>query len=88
VGAGARAAEISGGIRAQEITAVALLGSYFILARIDELPPLLINLQDFMREKAGLGVVLLLVLLPVAMTMALIWKTKEIILTSVFGPEH
>jgi hypothetical protein len=70
------------------LVAIALLGAYFILARIDELPPLLINLQDFMREKTGLGVVLLLVLLPVAMTMALIWKTKEIILTSVFGPEH
>lgn len=31
---------------------------------------------------------LLVVLLPVAMTMALIWKIKEVILSSVFGPEH
>ena len=29
---------------------------------------------------------LLLVLLPLAMTMALLWKTKEVILENVFGP--
>ena len=28
------------------------------------------------------------VLLPVAMTMALIWKTKEVILDAVFGPRN
>lgn len=33
-------------------------------------------------------VLILLVLFPVAMTMALIWKIKEVILASVFGPEH
>jgi len=66
---------------------LALLMAYFILARSQQLPPLLINLF-FLLEKTGLWLVLFLVLLPVAMTMALIWKTKEIILTSVFGPEH
>jgi ABC-type methionine transport system permease subunit len=30
-------------------------------------------------------ILLLLVLLPLAMTMALLWKTKEVILDSVFG---
>jgi len=39
-------------------------------------------------ENGGLWLVLILVLLPVAMTMALLWKIKEAILTSVFGPEH
>jgi hypothetical protein len=39
-------------------------------------------------EKAGVWLVLFLVLIPVAMTMALIWKVKEVILTSIFGPEH
>ena len=34
------------------------------------------------------GYRLFLVLLPLAMTMALIWKIKEVILSSVFGPEH
>ena len=33
-------------------------------------------------------VVILVILLPVAMTMALLWKIKEVILASVFGPEH
>jgi hypothetical protein len=28
-----------------------------------------------------------MVLLPVAMTMALLWKTKEVILENVFGPK-
>jgi hypothetical protein len=37
---------------------------------------------------AGLWVILFLVLLPVAMTMALIWKIKEVIFSSVFGLEH
>ena len=33
-----------------------------------------------------LGLGLLLVLIPVAMTMALLWKTKEVIVSSIFGP--
>lgn len=37
---------------------------------------------------AGLWIVLFLVLLPVAMTMALIWKIKEVIFASVFGLDH
>jgi hypothetical protein len=36
-------------------------------------------------DRAGLWLVILLVLLPLAMTMALLWKTKEVILDSVFG---
>lgn len=39
-------------------------------------------------DRAGMWLVLMLVLLPLAMTMALIWKVKEVILASVFGPEH
>ncbi|HEU0008761.1 MAG TPA: hypothetical protein VFT34_02985 [Verrucomicrobiae bacterium] len=34
------------------------------------------------------GVFILIVLLPVAMTMALLWKIKEVILASVFGQER
>jgi hypothetical protein len=36
-------------------------------------------------ERAGLWLLIPLVLLPLAMTMALLWKTKEVILDSVFG---
>jgi hypothetical protein len=39
-------------------------------------------------DRVGLWLLLFFVLLPLAMTMALIWKTKEIILASVFGPER
>ena len=36
-------------------------------------------------EHTGLWLLILLVLLPLAMTMALLWKTKEVILDNVFG---
>ena len=39
-------------------------------------------------DRAGQWIVLFLILLPLAMTMALVWKIKELILASVFGPEH
>ena len=39
-------------------------------------------------ERGGQWMVLFLILLPLAMTMALVWKIKEVILASVFGPEH
>ena len=69
------------------LVTLTLLISYFILGRIHHLPALVIN-SLYSLEHSGLGIVLLLVLLPVAMTMALIWKIKEAILSSVFGPEH
>jgi hypothetical protein len=37
-------------------------------------------------NRAGNLVLIFFVLLPLAMTMALIWKTKEVILDAVFGP--
>lgn len=66
---------------------VVMLAAYFVLARVQQLPPLVINLL-FVLERTGPWLMLSLVLLPVAMTMALIWKIKEIILISVFGPQH
>ena len=39
-------------------------------------------------DRGRVHIFILLVLFPVAMTMALIWKIKEVILASVFGPEH
>jgi hypothetical protein len=46
------------------------------------------NLLLYFLDRAGQWLVLFLILLPVAMTMALFWKIKEVILASVFGPEH
>jgi len=39
-------------------------------------------------DHASLWFLVLLVLLPLAMTMALLWKTKEVILENVFGASH
>lgn len=39
-------------------------------------------------EQSRSTLLIFLVLLPLAMTMALIWKIKEVILASVFGPDH
>lgn len=64
-----------------------MFGAYFVLARLNSLPHLVLNFM-FLLDKVGLWLVLFLILLPVAMTMALIWKIKEVIFSSVFGPEH
>ena len=39
-------------------------------------------------DRAGQWFILFFILLPVAMTMALIWKTKSVILASIFGVDH
>jgi hypothetical protein len=39
-------------------------------------------------DRAGLWLMLFPILFPIAMTMALIWKIKEVILVSIFGNEH
>ena len=39
-------------------------------------------------DHASLWFLIVLVLLPLAMTMALLWKTKEVILENVFGASH
>jgi hypothetical protein len=43
---------------------------------------------EFNSAWVALGLICLFVLLPLAMTMALIWKTKEVILDSVFSAER
>jgi hypothetical protein len=39
-------------------------------------------------DRAGIWLVIFVVLFPLAMTMALIWKIKEVILASVFGRDY
>jgi hypothetical protein len=68
------------------VTAAVLLG-YLVLNRPQSVPDKLVGLL-FLLDRAGLWIGLFVVLLPVAMTMALIWKIKEVILASVFGPEE
>ena len=39
-------------------------------------------------DRGGLWIVMIFLLLPVAMTMAITWKIKEVILAGVFGPQN
>jgi hypothetical protein len=47
--------------------------------------PFWLSVAVGLMERGGLWFLILLVLLPLAMTMALLWKTKEVILDNVFG---
>ena len=80
-------------IEAKQFTSLNLnlLGSTFILAvfylaleRLRE-PPLYLQAVLIVLDQGSFWLLVLLVLLPVAMTMALLWKTKEVILENVFG---
>ena len=65
--------------------ATLLLGiCYIVLGRIPNLP-LYLNAVMVVLDSGSFWLLILLVLLPMAMTMALIWKTKEVILDNVFG---
>ena len=67
------------------LVAVGLVfGSFFILRRFDNLPRLTHYFLSIL-DHGGLWVLLFLILLPIAMAMALIWKVKEVILSSVFN---
>src|ERR1051325_7044509 len=52
----------------------------FGLVKVEDLP-------RWLAERDSLWLLTPLVLLPLAMTMALLWKTKEVILDNVFGPK-
>ena len=59
-------------------------GSLFF---IQNLPPWLAEVVR-MFDRTGFWLLIPFILLPLAMTMALLWKTKEVILDNVFGPER
>jgi len=65
----------------------ASLAIYFTLAQMNRLPASLSLLLQLM-EPITLWILIFLFLLPMAITMSLIWKIKEAILASVFGAEH
>jgi hypothetical protein len=50
-------------------------------------PPLYLQAVLIVLDRGSFWFLILLVLLPLAMTMALLWKTKEVILDNVFGPK-
>jgi hypothetical protein len=51
-------------------------------------PPLWLAASLSMMEHGSLWFLIVLILLPLAMTMALLWKTKEVILDNVFGAKQ
>ena len=61
-----------------------LAGAYAALAHLQTVPTWLAVFYEIM-DRISIWVLMLLVLLPLAMTMALLWKTKEVILDNVFG---
>lgn len=66
------------------ITMLLLVGLYFSLREVNELPLAVIQFL-FVLEQNSRWLLIFLVLLPVAMTMSLLWKIKEIVLTGIFG---
>ena len=58
--------------------------AYFGLGQVQMLP-LWLGVVVSVMERSSLWFLIVLVLLPLAMTMALLWKTKEVIFDNVFG---
>lgn len=69
------------------ITLVLLALAYVALNRLPNPSPKIGLLIAWMSD-GGFWLLVFFALLPLAMTMALLWKTKEVILDSVFGPRQ
>lgn len=64
-----------------------LVVAYLLMRNSDKVPYWLAAIEDII-ERGSFWFLILLVLLPLAMTMALLWKTKEVILENIFGPRY
>jgi hypothetical protein len=60
---------------------------FYVLVRIPEPPPFLLTVLRVL-EVIRNWFLVFLILLPLAMTMSLIWKIKEVVFASVFSHEH
>ena len=69
------------------VAMLVVVTGYFGLAYLPALPRLLFRMR-LLLDRESLWLLILMVLLPVATTMALLWKTKEVILAGVFGMEN
>ena len=65
------------------VVSIVLLAAYLVLLRIENIPQQFMNYLLVLNRRS-LWMQLFLILLPVATTMALLWKIKEVILASVF----
>ena len=76
---------VFGNLNLSLLTAILMLFAlFFILRQFDELPDSLDRILDVM-AMLRLWLLVFLILLPMAMTMTLIWKIKEVIFASVFS---
>ncbi len=66
---------------------VLFAAAWFSLFRLHTVPLWLGTIMALL-ERSAIWLLIPLVLLPLTMTMALIWKTKEVILDNVFGAEN
>lgn len=66
------------------LTLVLLVMGYFTLQEVNDLPLLVIHALEAIDEHRR-WLVIFFVVLPVSMTMSLLWKIKEIVLTGIFG---
>ncbi|MEQ2008236.1 MAG: hypothetical protein ABMA26_15675 [Limisphaerales bacterium] len=63
-----------------------LVGGYHLLAQLDYLPQSVIEALELGQlARIRFALVVVLVLLPVSVTMSLVWKTRDVVLSSVFG---
>lgn len=63
-----------------------LVGGYHLLAQLDYLPQTVIEALELGQlARIRFALVVVLVLLPVSVTMSLVWKTRDVVLSSVFG---
>lgn len=65
-----------------------ILAFYLLMSNVRTLPGFLIAVLAEVEGRFGTWLLLFLILMPLAMTMALIWKIKEVIFTSVFQAEE
>ena len=65
-----------------------ILPLYFVLRLLSRLPRIVVDLLLLVEQGGAMlefALLLFFILLPLAMTMALLWKTKEVIMTGVFA---
>jgi hypothetical protein len=66
---------------------VALLSGYLLLVRLRYLPPAVLEALEFGQvARFRFALVVVVVLLPVSVTMSLLWKARDVVLGTVFSP--
>ncbi len=69
------------------ISGIVLVGGYQLLAELKQLPALVIEALDIGQiARIRFALVVVLVLVPVSVTMSLLWKARDVVLGGVFGP--